>query len=186
MPQLAAPAFDVRTGSWTPAPLWEAIDDNTELIAADDADFIESAANPHDDACEIGLSAVLAPGCGRRVLRYRFGKDRPDGQRIDLTVRLLEGANVLDVWGHPDISDGIVQAAQTVIASIGDYGTLRVRFDANAPDATGEARKARVSWVELEVPTAAGVAAFPPRHAYRPALAQRDPSGRVRLEPSPP
>jgi hypothetical protein len=146
MSQFLRPSADVSAGLWTTAPLFSKLN---EVVPAD-ASFIESASNPANDACEIALDAGRVPlFTPAPVLRYRYAKDVAAGRTIELAVQLRENSTILESFIHGNISEVATQATQTIRSLPNDWSQVRVRFSANASGAGG-ARKARVSWCELE------------------------------------
>ncbi len=137
--QMAFPSADISLGGWTPSAggspteLWPMIDEET----ADDADFIQSVLTPSNDTCEVRLQALGDPAVSTgHVVRYRYSKSFAAG-RVDLTVKLMDGATEIASFTHSDISTTDTQADQTLSAaqadSISDYGDLRLRFTADQP-----------------------------------------------------
>ncbi len=156
MAQFARPDSDVTTGGWTPNGGPVSLFDTLNEIVIDDADFSESANNPTADLMEVGLSSIDDPvGNTGHVLRYRYQKDAAAGRQIDLTVSLLEGADVIASFVHVNIGNPWVTQAQLLTSpqadAITDYTDLRIRFTANDVGG-GAARAAQVSFAEFEIP----------------------------------
>lgn len=130
-PQYARPASDISIGAWTTetgsaSNLFASIDETT----ANDADFIRSNGSPRNSVCIIGLSGVTDPVSSTgHAYRYRYAKDVANSGRIDLTVRLRQGATLIAEWTHTDISTTLTTASQTLSGaeadSITDYNALR-------------------------------------------------------------
>ncbi len=70
------------------------------------------------------------------TISYRYKKNAPGGDQIDLTVRLVQGTTVIASWTHTNI-DALTQVTQILTGaqadSITDYTDLRLRFEAVKP-----------------------------------------------------
>lgn len=135
-PQKLRPTSDISVGTWVPIPsspttLYDKLDE----VVADDADYIQSSLSPVSaDICEVKFGAGQDPASSiGHILRYRYKKDATGGDRIDLTVRLMQGATEIANWVHTNI-DAVTQGQQTLTGtqadSITDYTNLRVRMEA--------------------------------------------------------
>lgn len=136
----AVPISDTISGTWAPstgASLFGTIDESV----ASDVDFISSSVSPNQaDFSEVKFGALSDPlSSTGHVVSYRYKKSQTSGEKITLTVRLVQGTNVIATWVHQNI-DAITTAAQTLTAAqadkITDYSDLRIRFEAfRQPDA---------------------------------------------------
>jgi hypothetical protein len=134
IPQIAVPASDASTGSWTATPLYPNIDETT----ADDSNYITSSPNPTSDVCEVAFGTLNDPSLSTgHIIYYRYRKAGNAGKQVDLQVDLVQGTTIIATWTHTDIGVGINQASQTLTGtqadSITDYTDLRLRFTANTP-----------------------------------------------------
>ena len=139
--QFERPDADTNIGSWTnqagsAVNLFQSIDE----VTPSDADYVRSEINPVSSAARFRLSdfGSAVDTNYDHIIRYRYGKDFNDGQQIDITVRLIQGAStVIATWSHPNVSTTIAQANQTLtapqVASITNYADLFIEFEANAP-----------------------------------------------------
>lgn len=131
-PQTSSPIADNLTGSWHDAPLYQKIDE----ASLDVTDYIESGPSPSVvDISEVQLGAMFDPGLSNdHVVRYAYSKDTLSGDRINLTVRLMQGGIEIASWTHTDIPVAIQLASQTLTTvqanSISNYSDLRLRFEA--------------------------------------------------------
>lgn len=135
--QYARPDSDVSRGSWTTdsgatANLWDSINETP----ANDSDYVRSSQSPGSaDILTLTLTDVGDPASstGHKV-RYRYGKDLSSGDRIDLTVRLMQGTTQIAAWTHTNIGTTLTDAEQTLSSgeadAITDYNDLRLKFEA--------------------------------------------------------
>ena len=145
------------SGSWTGTY------DSINEVTADDTDFLASPSNPiAGEYYEVDLSLVDTPAAMNNVVvRYRYSKDTDAGQQVDMLVELREGTEPLPVASRTesDIShnwqDGSFTLMTAEAESVDNWDDLRLRFTP-AAGATGDARIARVSWAEVEVPPGTG------------------------------
>lgn len=132
--QLERPISDIAAGGWTDqiggtTNLYSVVDEAT----ADDTDYVKSpyAAGPSTLELELGDFGTV-PSTQGHVLRYRYAKD-PPGERLSLTVRLVQGATTIASWVHTDIEHSFLLVEQTITAAqaaaITDYNDLRVQFE---------------------------------------------------------
>jgi hypothetical protein len=169
MSQFARPDGDTTiTGLWVneaagTTNLFQSIDE----VTASDTDYVQSASNPDGTALyECGLSNATDPAVSTgHVIRYRMGKDITAGRTINVDVALYQGTSLVVSWTHLDM-DAAASHEQTLTGpqtdAITDYADIRFRFN---PTATGggAARKARIYWIEMELPDApAGAASVDP------------------------
>lgn len=139
--ELLSPDADTTVGSWTThtgatTNLYQQIDE----YPANDTDYVRSELAPSTSAVRFSLSnPAAAPSTSdAQTVRYRYRKDDTNGQVINLTVRLIEGAStVIATWSHTDIGGTIVQANQPLSgaqkAAITNHDNLFLEFEANAP-----------------------------------------------------
>jgi len=132
---------DQSVGNWATntgatTNLYQAIDE--AYTAVNDSDFVRSEALPSASKYRARLSDILnADTSGIHEFSYRYEKSNAEGGRLDLTVRLIQGAStVIASWSHADVANGIVEANQTLtgpeVASITDYTDLFIEFEATA------------------------------------------------------
>lgn len=162
MAQFARPDSDTTiTGAWTnevggTTNLFASIDE----VASSDADYIESENNPDATALyEAGLSNVTDPASSSsHIIRYRMGKNTTAGRTINVVVALYQGTTLIASWTHNNI-DALTSYSQTLTGTqadaISDYTNLRFRFNPTVSGGGGS-RKARIAWIELEVPNFTG------------------------------
>lgn len=136
--QVLRPVSDAAAGGWTTQAggttnLYAVLDED----APDDADYLRSSPSPASpDVAEVAFAASGDPGVGYgHVLTYRYGKDAA-GDRIDLTVSLVEGTTVIASWTHTDVPAGWTDATQVLTTTQADaitnYGALALRLSAVA------------------------------------------------------
>ena len=129
--QVAVPIADNFTGTWHDTPLYPKIA-SLETVSPD---YIESGLSPVVvDIAEVQLTELSDPlSSDFHTVRYVYAKSALGGDRIDLVVRLMQGATQIAAWGHTDI--GTITEASHLLSgteadSITDYGDLRLRFEA--------------------------------------------------------
>jgi hypothetical protein len=132
------PVADIATGSWTNelggTTLYTSIDD----VALDDNDYIVSSVSPSNDTCVIELGFPDFDVGDELIVTYRYGKfPATSDQRIDVTVRLLEGVTQIAEWVHTDVSSSLTTVDQTLtpleVGAITDFSNLFLEITANAP-----------------------------------------------------
>ena len=135
------PDADDSVGSWTTHAnatinLYQQIDESTP----NDSDYVRSELAPSTSKYKARLSdpSETPDAGGNHIIRYRYRKDDINGQTINLTVRLVQGAStIIASWSHTDIGATVVQAIKPLsspeIASITNYNDLFLEFEANAP-----------------------------------------------------
>lgn len=134
--QVIVPTSDVSTGAWIPIPsspttLYDKIDETT----ASWTDYIQSSDSPVTaDVCEVALSSAGNPAqTSGHVVDYVYRKNITGGDRIDLTVRLMQGVTEIASWTHTDIGTEVTAnqlLSSTQAGNITDYSNLRLRFEA--------------------------------------------------------
>lgn len=132
-PQEAHPASVISSGTWTPSvgTLASTVDEDQP----DDSDYDFSALSPAvADVFEVKLGALTDPASSSgHSVSYRIGKDVTGGDRIDMTVRLMQGATQIAAWTHSSVSS-VTTYTQPLTAAqadaITDYTDLRLRFEA--------------------------------------------------------
>jgi len=134
------PDADDSVGSWTTdtgasTNLYQSIDEDP----FNDSDFVRSEIDPTTSVYKARLSnPIEAPDSGgNHYVRYRYQKDDVNGQQINLTVRLIQGASTeIASWTHNNIGATISQVSQQLsspeISSISDYDDLFLEFEADA------------------------------------------------------
>jgi len=155
--------FASSNGTWTGT--FASIDE----VVPSDSDFIASPSGPAaPNYYEVSLSDVQAPMDLTAIkLRYRMAKSGNDGgQTVAMTVQLRQGSTVIYSHSYQGLS-GVTGAGWTtytdtllypVASSITNFSDLRIRFIPTS-SGSGQARKAQISWAELEVPSAPDPAA---------------------------
>ena len=129
--QYARPSADVTDASWTDSSAGTNLYAQIDESSASDADYIQSAANPSNDECEVQLSSLSTPAAGDRTLRYRYRTDN-DGNTIDLTVTLYDGTSSIQSNTHTGIASSTWTAGSFLVTNtISAWTNLRVRFKAN-------------------------------------------------------
>jgi hypothetical protein len=147
MAQYAVPDVDVVDGTWedqaSGTDLHTAIVPGTpgSIGAPDDATYIESAANPTTDTCEMDLTTIEDPvSSAGHTLRWRRYKDAAGGGTIGLTLNLREastGGNGTVRVTHvdADISETVATTTEVLTGgeadSITDYADLQIEFIAD-------------------------------------------------------
>lgn len=128
----------------------------------DDSDFIQSHILPLEETTvtlfEAGLSDLTDPTTGLgHIMRYAYKKDLAGGRTLELQVRLLDGSTARATRTHTDIGSSWVQADETLTVAeadaISSYTNLRIEFQFTV-SGSGNGRKGRISWFELEAPSA--------------------------------
>jgi len=157
--QSGCPDGVISSGTWTPVPggtLSSTIDEEF----ANDADYNQSANNPSNDEFEVSLENVVDPQIHTgHVVNYRYGKSSSAGKQIDITVSLRQGTSTqIASQTHVDVGAGFTAGSLTLstieASNITDYSDLRIRVVANSVGG-GAGRSGQISWVCLEVPSAA-------------------------------
>lgn len=134
--QTAHPDGDIATGTWTDQTGATATFAAIDEAVADDADYDQSSLNPVTiDTFRVSLGTVTDPAVSTgHIVRYRYGKDVDGGDRMDLTVRLMQGVTEIASWTHTDVAAGFTTAAQTLSGAqadaITDYTSLDLVFEA--------------------------------------------------------
>lgn len=148
---------------------WSGTYTSIDETVPSDADLLASPSGPAaPQYYEVSLSNVQAPMdlTGIKV-RYRISKSGNNaGQTTSLLVELRQGSTV--IWSHSfqslpgatgsgwwQITDSVSALAASQIT---DFSDLRLRFTPSSSGG-GQARKAQISWAELEVPSPADPAA---------------------------
>jgi hypothetical protein len=109
-------------------------------VAADDNDYIVSAAAPTNDVYVCSLSNIADPGVSSgHVVRYRYRKSSAGGASISLVAELRQGYVSEGTQGtliasayHSDISSlvstGQISLSEAEANSITNYNDLFIRF----------------------------------------------------------
>ena len=144
MAQLSRPSTDATLGGYTDqgggaVSIFATIDE----VAADDADYIQSALAPANAAYVTKLTSVEDPqSSSGHVVRYRYQKNAAGGAQIDLTVQLREGdvnegtpGTLIAEWTHTNIPSAWTAGSQTLSGAQADaitnYADLFLRFVSN-------------------------------------------------------
>lgn len=158
------PIADVTDGSWlnelgSNTDLYASIDEN----AANDADWIESGAEPIDDACEVKLANAGTPDTGTITIKVR-GKLTGGGNRFpawaepfaELRVDLVEGSTIRATrylrFPRGETAEYAALTAGERSAIVG-WSDLRLRFTA-----TTSSGRVRVTQAKLLAPADTGAA----------------------------
>jgi len=155
--QFGRPSADVSTGSYTPTPLWQQLD---EATADDDTTVVDSANNPGETdgtGFEVALGSIPDPqsssGHAVRVRARRNGGART----ITLNWRLYQGTTAVISAKSLTLTDSYQTSTYTLSGAeadaISDYSDLRVRVWGTTSGG-GAGSKLRVTWIELETPDA--------------------------------
>lgn len=130
--QAVLPDADITDAAWAPS----AGADLFAVINSDNADF---ASTTTDAEMVVSLQAPVTPAAGAKFLRYRISGS-PAKQ---VTVRLFEGASVVQTWMH-DPAPSVPQFfEQLITGAISSYSDLR--FGAATSNATAPPA-APVTW----------------------------------------
>jgi hypothetical protein len=130
-PQYARPTADVTDAGWTGNDAGTSLYTYIDEVSASDTDYIQSAADPANDECVVGLGTLSTPAAGTRTLRYRYRTDN-DGHPIDLTVGLYDSSTLIQENTHSGVASATWTAGSfTVTGTINNWNALRVRFKAN-------------------------------------------------------
>lgn len=162
MAQYLVPVEDVSTGSWTPAPLFSNVDDNSSLTAAGDNVAITSETvtnNGTTSFAELRLGIGLAPTTGTKTLRVRWNHT-VSGRSLQAICELwsgIPGSGTLLHTMQSATNVGTTEVEQTATVTVSDEditsGNLYVRIYGLGTGG-GAARALRVEFVELAVPDA--------------------------------
>ena len=141
MSQFGRPSIDTTLGGYTDqadgaTSIFASIDE----VAANDADYIQSALAPSNAAYVTKLTSLEDPQSSTgHVVRYRYQKDAAGGAQINLTMELRQGyvsegspGTLIAQWVHTDIPSAWTGQAQALSGaqadSITDYSSLFLRF----------------------------------------------------------
>lgn len=159
MVQILVPVADQATGSWTTAPLWSKVDDDSTDSPIGDGQTVasEDVFNTLETSV---LVLTLVPGIdpefsSGHVLRVRWHHDEP-GQTLEGNVQLRQGTTDIALLNvSPDVGTTESEATYTLTSSeadaITDYGDLNVQIW-GVGSSGGPGRSLIVDLVELEIP----------------------------------
>jgi hypothetical protein len=147
---LFVPTGDISTGNWNPTPIYPIVD-------ADDGSCVSSALTPSNDTFEVSMAPLTDFDKDRDLkLQYQFGKvtsgDAPadDGDTINLTVAVYDGATEVRTWIHSGILGNeavTIQYIETVGRDkISNPDNISVRVTADTASASTP-RKAQFCFV---------------------------------------
>lgn len=129
------PEADSVLGDWRDenegaVDIYQSIDEDP----FDDADYVQSEWGPDQETYITKMERMSEPDDDtNHIIEYRYGKEN-DLTRMDLVVRLKQGATVIAGWSHDDISTTIVAARQILsegeALQITDYKDLYLEFEA--------------------------------------------------------
>jgi RHS repeat-associated protein len=134
-------------------------------VVPNDSTFLASPSSPASpNYYEVSLSNIQPPMDKTAIkIHYRIAKSgNNSGQTISLLVELRQGSTVIysgsyqslpGATGSGWLDDTITVSAQQA-QTITDYNDLRLRFTPTSSGG-GQARKAQISWVEVNVPSPA-------------------------------
>lgn len=109
-PQYARPASDGAVVGWVAVPAGGSLASKIDESVLDESDYIESPAGPTSGSTfRVKLGSVSPPGStsGHRV-SVRMAKSAAGGQQVDVTFRLVQGANTLiRTWTVVNISEAM-------------------------------------------------------------------------------
>lgn len=167
--QFGRPAADqTETGAWrdsaaaacdiSTAPCFDEIDETV----ASDSDFAESDVNPVDsELYEFDVGSITDPGSGTCTLRCRACKNSNGGRQLDATCEIHDSALLASIT-FTDLTATCGTSTNTFsvgdVDSWGSLGDLFIRFDPEDVSGSGIARRARITWAEVECPDAGGAA----------------------------
>lgn len=128
------PSADSIDGNWTTeiggTDLYASIDETD----AGDSDYIQSPANPVNEACKIKLSNPSLGSYAPQeplVVAYRYAKSGA-GAALDFRVRLMQGNTEIASWTESNIGTGWVTQNRTLTTgqfnSITDFTDLYLEF----------------------------------------------------------
>jgi hypothetical protein len=132
--QYSRPISDIAANGWLPSSgpdLYAMLDE----VAADDADYIYSPANPTTQQFEVRLTSVNDPlSSSDHTVTVRL---QAIGQDTNFDLNLVQNTTVLDSWTeNVTVAASVVQRSRTlsgaVADSITDYTNLRIRGVARA------------------------------------------------------
>ena len=138
-------------------------------VVPNDSTFLASPSSPASpNYYEVSLSNVQPPMDKTAIkIHYRIAKSgNNSGQTISMLVELRQGSTVVysgsyqslpGATGSGWLDDTVTVSAQQA-QTITDYNDLRLRFTPTSSGG-GQARKAQISWVEVNVPSPADPAA---------------------------
>jgi hypothetical protein len=137
------PVADSTIGGWaTEAASTVSLYASIDEAVADDLDYITSGNLEASTVSDVYIAKLTT---GQTVslpftVRYRYGKDVSGSQKVDLSVRLLEGTTAVSTWSHLNISTGFETTSQTVStsATITDFNNLFLEFSASMQRGSGE------------------------------------------------
>lgn len=131
--QTARPTSTVTVGAWTDQASGTT-DMHSPLADETDTTYIQSELAPSSSFTEVQLGALSDPAVSTgHIIEYRYAKSPTDGDQIDLTVQLRQGASTVIASAiHTDISGSIVAGELTLSGAEADaitnYNDLRLRF----------------------------------------------------------
>jgi hypothetical protein len=105
----------------------------------------------------VGTFGLSAPAAGTRTLRIAVGKGQDGARTINITVRLLADSVTKHTWTYNGVAaiGSESTKVETITASITDYSSIAVEVEGNTTGG-GSPSTAAVSWLEIELPDAAG------------------------------
>lgn len=161
MAQFSRPDNDDAIGSYTDdgggtTNIFQAIDEVTQ----DDNDWVEAVIGGTPLVYDAGASVVTDPLVSTgHTLRWVYRKSAAAGRDIEAKMELRVGTTVVVTRTFSAISETFTLDAHPLTAgeadAITDYGNLNFRITGTR-SGSGAGRELNVSWVELEVPDAAG------------------------------
>lgn len=123
---------DISTGSWTPTPLYEQLNDG---VHAYDADYVVSSVNASNDIFEVKLSPVTTNFLNKTGNRVAYSSYAINTTSSTLTVTLLDGSTTIATWvdSVSANSPSVIQhfLTQEQMDALSSYANLRLRFEAD-------------------------------------------------------
>jgi hypothetical protein len=154
MAQYARPGSDITTTNWTRSSGTAAYYTYIDETSYDDADYVQT--QTQDSGLEVKLGSATDPASGSgHVVRFRtYVAGSGGGEKH--TVLLLQGSTTIaTLVNAAGVARGYVDFSITLSTAqadaITDYSDLRLRF---TPTTLGAGETYRITWAELEVPSA--------------------------------
>lgn len=161
MAQFARPDNDDSIGVYTDegagtTNIFQSIDETS----FSDSDFILAVVGGTPVVYIGGFSTTTDPAVSTgHILRWRYRKNTAAGRTIEAKLEIRVGTTVIVTRTFSDVSATFTQDDYTLLGAeadnISDYSDLNFRVTGTR-GGSGAGRQIQVSWVELEVPDAAG------------------------------
>jgi len=172
MAQIMVPTSDIAAGSWTTAPLFSKVDDDSTVNPTGDGTVINSDNNSSPDNADFGLTDPSTPDTGDHILRARWNRDQAASHSIHGTLELWQGTPgsgtlIATLTSAQPIETTEVEDTYTLsgteVGNITDYSGLALRVSriGGVGGPGGNREFLIVDLIELEIPDAAAAPAFP-------------------------